>query len=745
MLNIQQRLGSFELEAVRRNGIENIIVLRKHGERGPPSDAVSPLPPVVAPAALPPTPRPEATRGRIGLAALRVRLDVGSLKAHWSIDPDGTDGRGLVQMAGSRVRYALVATQPLRLRATVQLLPHDWRDGTRAVLAFVEAIDADGTCRRLWAGHVASAAAGGDMGGTVLNCELPTDSIELVLGIEAPAVRDSGSAARAVWRDAVIIDPTPEPDGAPAPPIRLGGAPAGRAGQPLISVLMPVHDPPLEMLREAIASVRDQSLEDWQLCLVDDGSRRPEVVQALRKYAMADTRIQLSRRDVAGGISDATNAALAIATGTYVALLDHDDLITPNALALVAARIAGDPALDMVYSDEGILQDERIVGQSIKPDWSPESLCSLMYSCHLGVYRRTLVEQVGGLRPQFDGCQDYDLVLRLAEQTDRVAHIPAELYQWRAHAASTAGGEQAKPYAYLAQPRAVAEHLSRRSIDAVVEPGALAGMHRLRHRLDPALEVAIVTATASAEELAAAATSWTGQVHRRLRIVVAAPVGVHPALMAAIGQADLDLGLMRLVDGPADDPAAGLTLAAAAALSDGAAHLVAMEQPSAGLSDDWLTSLVGYSSQPGVAVAGAVVVAADGRVADAGYALPEGIALPLSHGVDAGGVRSVAMNVSAAGGVVAVSASTLGELGELDCSWGPLMLPEMCVRAGMRGLRTVVVPDARLQLTAPDRGRNDPTGLWRLRRRWLTSRTSDPFYSPRYRPDRGDFEPRTRL
>ena len=202
------------------------------------------------------------------------------------------------------------------------------------------------------------------------------------------------------------------------------------------------------MLEEAISSVRGQSFGDWELCLVDDGSSDPEVIEALRRHAAGDERVHLVRREQAGGIATATNAALEIASGEYIALLDHDDTLEPHALELVAQRLEADPDLDMIYSDEDVVADGRRIARHLKPDWSPETFNSAMYTCHLGVYRRAIALELGGFRPDFDGSQDYDFVLRLTERTDRIAHIPHILYHWRAHTRSTAGGDDAKPFAY---------------------------------------------------------------------------------------------------------------------------------------------------------------------------------------------------------------------------------------------------------------------------------------------------------
>ncbi len=149
------------------------------------------------------------------------------------------------------------------------------------------------------------------------------------------------------------------------------------------------------MLEEAIASVQAQTFTDWELCLIDDGSRNPEIITALQHHAAADPRIHLKRREHAGGISTATNAALELATGQYIALLDHDDTLTPDALAHVADQIATQPDLDMIYTDEDVVADGNLIERHFKPGWSPESMAVLMYTCHLGVYRRSLAVDAG--------------------------------------------------------------------------------------------------------------------------------------------------------------------------------------------------------------------------------------------------------------------------------------------------------------------------------------------------------------
>ena len=202
------------------------------------------------------------------------------------------------------------------------------------------------------------------------------------------------------------------------------------------------------MLDEAIASVLLQSLGEWELCLVDDGCADPQGDRhVLERHLAADERVRLRRRGSPGGIASATNAALEMATGRYVAMLDHDDMLEPDALSQVAGVLAADPELQMLYSDEDIVQDGKRISRHLKPDWSPETICTSGYSCHLAVYSRSLMLELGGFRSNFDGSQDYDFVLRASEAVDRVAHIPRVLYRWRAHAGSTAGGDS-KQFAF---------------------------------------------------------------------------------------------------------------------------------------------------------------------------------------------------------------------------------------------------------------------------------------------------------
>jgi O-antigen biosynthesis protein len=272
--------------------------------------------------------------------------------------------------------------------------------------------------------------------------------------------------------------------------------------QPLISVLIPVFNPPAQFLKEAIESVRAQIYPNWELCIADDASTVPHVRPLLEKYA-ADPRIKVTFRSENGHISNCSNTALEMAQGEYIALLDHDDVLPPEALYEVALLLNQHPEADMIYSDEDqITETGDRKNPYFKPEWCPDSFLSKMYTCHLGVYRRSQIVAIGGFRTGFEGSQDYDLVLRLTEKTDRIFHIPKILYHWRIHDQSVTSGHEAKPYAYLAAERAIAEALHRRG-----EPGIVSsiphhvGNYCVRYTIADPKRVSIIIPTRNFGEL----------------------------------------------------------------------------------------------------------------------------------------------------------------------------------------------------------------------------------------------------
>ncbi len=195
--------------------------------------------------------------------------------------------------------------------------------------------------------------------------------------------------------------------------------------KPLVSVIMPVFNTPERFLRDAIESVLEQVYPNWELCIADDASTEPHVKKILRDYISKYPRIKVTFRGKNGHISLSSNSAIEIATGEFIALLDHDDLLTSDALYEVVLLLNRYPDADMIYSDEDYVSDDgKLVTPFFKPDWCPDSFLSRMYTCHLGIYRHSLITQIGGFRVGYEGSQDYDLVLRLTEKTEKYITYP---------------------------------------------------------------------------------------------------------------------------------------------------------------------------------------------------------------------------------------------------------------------------------------------------------------------------------
>ena len=238
--------------------------------------------------------------------------------------------------------------------------------------------------------------------------------------------------------------------------------------RPLISVITPVFDTPVQRLEEAVESVLAQAYENWELVLVDDGSTATELLRMLQSIAARDQRIVLASLGKHGGISAASNHGLALARGEWVTFLDHDDVLEPDALFQVLKALQTHPDVDLIYSDEDKLADDGFEAPVFKPDWSPDFFLSYNYVGHLTAVRRDVVEKAGGFRSEFDSAQDYDLLFRIVERTNRIHHIPRVLYHWRRSESSSAISVRQKPGQLEASRLAVEEHLKRRGEPAHV-------------------------------------------------------------------------------------------------------------------------------------------------------------------------------------------------------------------------------------------------------------------------------------
>ena len=270
--------------------------------------------------------------------------------------------------------------------------------------------------------------------------------------------------------------------------------------QPLVSVVMPTYNSPLHFLAQAIESVQAQVYPNWQLCIADDASTHTEVHAFLKEAAQKDARISIVLRSQNGHISESSNSALEIAKGEWVALLDHDDLLHPMALYELVNTLQSHPEAQVVFSDEDKIDEkgERF-GPYFKTDYNPELMWAQNMISHLGCYKKSTLDAIGGFRKGFEGSQDYDLALRVIQRSKpyQIVHIPRVLYHWRAITGSTALAPNEKPYAQTASRKALFEHLAALQIPASVEPAPdLSYMNRVRPLLqkpDPLISLLIPT------------------------------------------------------------------------------------------------------------------------------------------------------------------------------------------------------------------------------------------------------------
>ncbi|KKT69545.1 MAG: Glycosyl transferase family 2, partial [Candidatus Moranbacteria bacterium GW2011_GWF1_44_4] len=267
--------------------------------------------------------------------------------------------------------------------------------------------------------------------------------------------------------------------------------------KPKISIITPVYNVDPKWLDKCIESVRSQFYENWELRLHDDASTKKETVECLKKWEKKDDkRIKISYGKENQHISGASNEALKLATGEFVALLDNDDELSPNALFENAKLINEHSEADFIYSDEDKIETNgKRNDPFFKPDWSPDLFLSQMYTCHLGVYRKSIINEIGGFRKGYEGSQDYDLVLRFIEKTkpENIFHIPKILYHWKKIPGSMARNEIAKDYTAAAAQKALKDYLVRNNIEGEVLDGKFPGTYRVKRKIlgNPKISIVI--------------------------------------------------------------------------------------------------------------------------------------------------------------------------------------------------------------------------------------------------------------
>lgn len=529
---------------------------------------------------------------------------------------------------------------------------------------------------------------------------------------------------------------------------------AGFRNAPLISVVMPVYNPNPVWLVEAIESIRGQIYPHWELCIADDVSTDPAIRPLLERYASEDQRIKVVFREKNGHISAASNSALALVTGTWVALFDHDDLLPEHALYCVADAIERNPAIRLIYSDEDKIDESGVRREPyFKCDWNADLFLSQNMFSHLGVFQKALLDDVGGFREGYEGSQDYDLALRCIERVGVAAihHIPRVLYHWRVHAESTASGTDAKPYAVVAGERALGDHFARTGVRGSVEYAG--NGYRARYALpDVAPLVSLIIPTRNEYgPIKRCIESITGKTaYGNYEILILDNGSDDPATLEYLAslQADARIRVVRHAE------PLNFSASCNAGVEAANGEIVGLLASGAEvISPNWLSEMVGIALQPGVGAVGAKLLYPNGAVQHAGMVLGLlGVAGHVHRNIPrtSFGYCGRASLISAFSAVTAacliVRKSIFREVAgfneqELGTAFGDV---DFCIRLREAGYRNVWTPYAELYChESPARSDEcDPVNgaaVQYMQDRWGALLQADPFYSPNLTLDDEDF------
>ncbi len=521
---------------------------------------------------------------------------------------------------------------------------------------------------------------------------------------------------------------------------KIEALPAER--KPLISILIPVYDTPRELLIEAVNSVKAQIYTNWELCLVDDKSPSPHIRPLMEKFAQEDARVRLHFREQNGHISRTTQDALNMAKGEFFGLLDHDDVISPDALARMVLKLSEHPDAGMIYSDRDLLEmDGHHTGPYFKPDWNPDLFMSNMYLCHLGVYRTALAREVGGFRAGYEGSQDYDFVLRLTENLtpEQILHIPYMCYSWRRVPGSTAQRYDAKGYADLASRKALTDALQRRGIQGSVESGNIPSQFRVRRTIQGSPLVSILIPFRDrADYLKRCIYSIRNlTAYPNYEFILLDNGSTEDATRQLLEeeQRESRVKVIRI-----DEPFNYSRINNRGAREASGEHLLLLNNDTEVLEPEWLSAMLEHSQRPEVGAVGAKLLYPDGRVQHAGVIVGvgevAGHAFRFYPGADPGyyGSASAIRNYSAVTAACMMTRKNVfleaGGLNETDLAVAYNDV-DYCLRLREKGLLIVYTPYAKLRhYESISRGlSNNPRESAYMCRRWAKY-MPDPNYNP---------------
>lgn len=532
-----------------------------------------------------------------------------------------------------------------------------------------------------------------------------------------------------------------------------------RPASPLISIVMATYNTPVDCLKLALDSVLNQPYKKWELCIADDKSTDPATLSCLKEYEQADSRIKVIYREKNGHISEATNSALELVSGDFVAFMDHDDELHLSALVTIAEAILNNPDTSFIYSDEDKIDESGARSEPhFKSDFNYELLLTQNYICHLSVFRTSLVRELGGLNSKYNGAQDHDFTLRAIEKlkASQILHIPKVLYHWRIHSASTAASTSAKPYAIEAGRNAVRDHLARCNLPAkVTQHPFISFWHKVRFEIEnPSIEIIIPTRD-RIDLMRMCINSITKKTkYNNYRITIVDNGSVEKeSLKQFKSWAESNPKIKILRD---DSPFNYSRLNNQAAYQTDADLVCLLNNDIEIISPDWLEEMAGHAMRPDVGCVGARLWYPDDSLQHGGVILGIGGVAGHAHKFwpkGDPGYFGRAVSLQALSAVTAaclmIRRDVYMEVGGLDEKMKVAFNDvDFCLRVREAGYRNVWTPFAEMyHHESASRGYEDnPEKVARfnsevdfMKKRWGDQLINDPFYSPNLTLEHEDF------
>jgi GT2 family glycosyltransferase len=519
----------------------------------------------------------------------------------------------------------------------------------------------------------------------------------------------------------------------------------GFAYQPCISIITPVFNTPVAWLTECVESVLAQAYEKWELILVDDESTEPETLRVLRELGARDSRIVLAKDEQRAGISAASNRGLALAEGEWAGFLDHDDVLEPDALFQNVKWLQDHRDADLIYSDEDKLTEQGFDAPIFKPDWSPDYFLSCNYICHFTIVRCELLRRIGGFRSEFDGAQDYDLFLRIMEETDRIDHIPRVLYHWRRSLTSTADNIRRKPGSLETGRLALEAYLERRQESGHVAVDWGTHAYWIKRQLTEAKKISIIIPVRDGVDfLARCLESLTSKTsYAPYEIVVVDNDSQSEEALAYFSH--LKHRVLRY-SGPFNFSAMNNF----AVEQTDSPWLLFLNNDTEVIESEWLTMMAEHVQRPAVGAVGPKLLYPDDTVQHAGIVVGVGgIAEHAFRGLptEAPGVcrqLQTTRNYSAVTGACLLTRrEVFDEVGGFDEERLPVTFSDvdLCLKMRRAGYRVVYVPFAKLyhHESGTRRPAVEPLETEVMRERWPDVLERDPYYNPNLSRERADF------